>query len=72
MAATSRKAFKLLKRSFSSKDMEKERKVFTYNAEDLALHQLISDREEALSEVPSLACALFRTNLNIHFSLMSF
>ena len=48
----SRRALKYLKRSFSSKDSGKEDiKVFSYNAEDLEVHQLTTCREEALSEV---------------------
>lgn len=51
MAATSRKAFKLLKRSFSSKDTKEDVKVFSYNVKDLDVHQIVSLREEALSDV---------------------
>ena len=64
MASTSRKAFKLLKRSFSSKDSGKDDiKVFTYNAEDLEVHQLVYYREEEFSEVQNLSCALIRIYL---------
>lgn len=67
MASTSRKAFKLLKRSFSSsKDSEKEHiKVFSYNAAELEVHQLVTCREEALSDV---LCALIRNNITINCS----
>ena len=53
MASTSRRAFKLLKRSFSSsKDSGKEDiKVFSYNAGELEVHQPVTSREEALSDV---------------------
>ena len=52
VASTSRKALKLLKRSFSSRDNGKEDvKVFSYNAEDLEVHQIVTCRDEALSEV---------------------
>ena len=61
MASTSRKAFKLLKRSFSSKDSSKEDiKVFNYDVDELEVHKIVTAREEALSEVPNLVCALIR------------
>ena len=56
MASTSRKALKLLKRSFSSKDSGKEDiKIFSYNAEELEVHQPVTGREEALSDVLNLS-----------------
>ena len=49
-------AFKALKRTLS-KDSGKEKeaiRVFTYNAEDLSIHQYVSYREEELSKVSIL------------------
>lgn len=50
MASKSRKALKLFKRSFSSRDSKEDIKVFSYNAEDLEVHQPVYTRDEELSE----------------------
>lgn len=61
MASTSRKALKLLKRGFSSRDSGKDDiKVFTYDATKLEVHQLVYYREEEFTEVQNLSCALIR------------